>query len=132
MQYFFTIILFLSIIFHTSAQSASIQGEIVHAGEKLEYANIQIVGSELGAVTDLDGSYTINNIPLGELTVIASMVGYISKEQQITVSENNATIDLDFELAPTQILIDQVVVTGTKTFKRQTQSPVIVLSLIHI
>ena len=126
MQYFFTIILFLTTIFHTSAQSASIQGKIAHAGEQLEYANIQIVGSELGAVTDLDGSYAINNIPLGELTVIASMVGYTSKEEQITVDENNATISLDFDLTPTQILIDQVVVTGTKTFKRQTKSPVIV------
>ena len=54
------------------------------------------------------------------------MVGYESKEQQITVDKNNASINLDFDLSPTQILIDQVVVTGTKTFKRQTQSPVIV------
>ena len=126
MQYFFTIILFLTTIFHTSAQSASIQGKIAHAGEKLEYANIQIVGSELGAVTDLDGSYAINNIPLGELTVIASMIGYKSKEQQITVDKDNVIINLDFELKPIQILIDQIVVTGTKTFKRQTKSPVIV------
>lgn len=126
MKYFFTIILLLTAILYTSAQSASIQGKIAHAGEQLEYANIQIVGSELGAVTDLEGSYTINNIPLRELTVIASMVGYATKEQQITVGKNNSTISLDFDLKPIQILIDQVVVTGTKTFKRQTKSPVIV------
>ncbi len=126
MQYFFTIILFLTTIFYTSAQSASIQGKIAHAGGQLEFANIQIADSELGAVTDLDGNYVINNIPLGKLTVIASMIGYKSKEEQITVNKNNAIISLDFELTPTQILIDQVVVTGTKTFKRQTKSPVIV------
>jgi len=126
MKYFFTIILLLTTTFYTIAQTANIQGIISHKGEKLEYANIQIVGAELGAVTDLEGSYAINNVPLGKLTVMASMVGYESKEQQIIIDENNPTINLDFDLSSTQVLIDQVVVTGTKTFKRQTQSPVIV------
>ena len=126
MKHLFTIILFFATTFYTIAQTASIQGKIIHAGVQLEYANIQIADSELGAVTDLDGNYVINNIPFGEYTLIASMVGYQSTEQQIIVDENNASISLDFDLKPTQILIDQVVVTGTKTFKRQTQSPVIV------
>jgi len=126
MKHLFTIILFFATTFYTIAQTTNLQGTIAHAGENLAYANIQIADSELGAVTDLDGNYTINNIPFGEYTLIASMVGYQSTEQQIIVDENNATISLDFDLKPTQILIDQVVVTGTKTFKRQTQSPVIV------
>ena len=126
MKHLFTVILFLTTIFYLSAQTASIQGKIVHSTEKLEYANIQIVDSELGAVTDLGGRYAINNVPLGEYTVIASMIGYKSQEQQITLDRANAIINLDFDLAPTQILIDQIVVTGTKTFKRQTKSPVIV------
>ena len=126
MKYCFTIILLFTTIIYAFSQTATIQGKIAHTGEKLEFANIQIANAELGAVTGLDGSYTIENVPYGELTVIASMVGYKSKEQQIIVDENNSTIHLDFELTPTQVLIDQVVVTGTKTFKRQTKSPVIV------
>ncbi len=126
MKHLFAIILFLTTTFYTIAQTASIQGKIVHAGAQLEFANIQIADSQVGAVTDLDGNYAINNLPFGDLTVIASMVGYESMEQQVTVNETTPTITLNFDLKPTQILIDQVVVTGTKTFKRQTQSPVIV------
>jgi len=126
MKYCFTIILLFTTIIYVFSQTATIQGKIAYAEEKLAYANIQISSSELGAVTDLDGNYTIENVPNGALTIIASMVGYKSIEKQIIVDENNKIINLDFELNPTQILIDQVVVTGTKTFKRQTKSPVIV------
>jgi len=126
MKYFFTIILTLATTFFGMAQTATIQGQIAHAGEKIEFANIQIKGTSLGTVTDLAGNFTIANVPYGEVTLIASMVGYESKEQQIIMDENKSIINLDFDLTPTQILIDQVVVTGTKTFKRQTQSPVIV------
>jgi len=126
MKYYIAIIFLLSTAIYAFTQTATIQGKIAHAEEKLAFANIQIADSELGAVTDLDGNYTIENVPYGELTVIASMVGYESIEKQIIVDKNNSIISLNFELKPTQVLIDQVVVTGTKTFKRQTKSPVIV------
>lgn len=126
MKYFFTIILIFATIFYTLAQTTTLEGSIVNGEEKLAYANIQIKGTSLGTVTDLEGKYVITKVPYGDWTVITSIVGYESKEQQIKVDENSSIISLNFDLRPTQILIDQVVVTGTKTFKRQTQSPVIV------
>lgn len=126
MKEIFTIILLLFANILAFAQTATLQGKVSDQQDQLAYANIQIKGTALGAVTDLDGKYTIQNIPYGEVTIIASMVGYQTVEKAITVDENTATASIDFRLKPSQIIIDQIVVTGTKTFKRQTQSPVIV------
>ena len=51
-------------------------------------------------------------------------IGMLTKKIHVYVSEGVNTIDISVD--PTSYDIDQVVVTGTKTFKRKTESPVIV------
>ena len=126
MKHLFYIILFFLAKNVSFSQTVNIQGTASYFGEKLAYANIQVEGTTLGAVTDMEGKFNINNVPLGSVTVIASMVGYKSSEKNILVNKENSTLNIDFTLVPTEILIDQVVVTGTKTFKRRTKSAIIV------
>ncbi len=45
-------------------------------GEPIVGANVIIEGTYLGASADLDGYYSISNIPPGEYRVIFSAVGY--------------------------------------------------------
>ena len=56
-------------------------------GEVLIGANVLIVGTTMGASSDIDGNYFILNIPPGEYEVKASMIGYssftIQKDQSI-------------------------------------------------
>jgi len=126
MKKIFSITTLLFVSLFVMAQTAIIEGTISDAQENLAFANIQIEGTALGAVTDLGGQYRIENVPFGDITIIASSIGYQTIEKEMTIEENSPTLSLDFTLKPSQILIDQIVVTGTKTFKRQTQSPVIV------
>ena len=112
--------------FPVYSQTASISGKVIDSQEALAFATVQIEGTEVGTVADADGHFELNNVPYGEVMLIASMVGYEPSKQQLLLNQDNASINVDFNLVPSQFSIDKIVVTGTKTFKRQTQSPVIV------
>ena len=78
----------------------------------------------MGVSADENGNYVIENAPLGHHHIIASAVGMITKKPHIDIVKGINTINI--ELVASVYNLDQVVVTGTKTFKRRTQSPVIV------
>lgn len=58
-------------------------------GDPLPGANVFILGTTLGASTDLDGFFTILNVPPGFHEVTASMVGY----RDVTIKEVRVIID---------------------------------------
>ena len=82
--------------------------------EPLPNAAVVIVGTTLGAVTDLDGYYAVLNIPPGTYTVQVRMVGrraYSVKGVEITV---NNTTKLDAVLEDESITTEAVVVTAQR------------------
>jgi outer membrane receptor protein involved in Fe transport len=82
--------------------------------EPLPNAAVVIVGTTLGAVTDLDGYYAVLNIPPGTYTVQVRMVGrraYSAKGVGITV---NNTTKLDAVLEDESITTEAVVVTAQR------------------
>ncbi len=62
----------------------------VQTGEGLPGANIFIVGTTMGAATDLEGYYAILNVPPGIYEIKASMMGY----QDLKVTAVNVSVDL--------------------------------------
>jgi len=116
------IIAFLMI--SVTANSQTIKGKITSKNEVVPFANIIIEGVKLGVSADENGNYVIENAPLGHHHIIASAVGMITKKSHNVV--NNGINTINIELVASVYNLDQVVVTGTKTFKRRTQSPVIV------
>ena len=82
--------------------------------EPLPNAAVVIVGTTLGAVTDLDGYYAVLNIPPGTYTVQVRMVGrraYSVKGVEITV---NNTTKLDAVLEDESITTEAIVVTAQR------------------
>ncbi|MEJ2634077.1 MAG: TonB-dependent receptor [Calditrichia bacterium] len=76
-------IIFLILIFALfSVLSAGTTGKITgivedgSSGEPLPGVNVVVEGTNMGAATDLDGYYTILNVPPGSYTLSFSMVGY--------------------------------------------------------
>jgi outer membrane receptor protein involved in Fe transport len=71
--------------------TGKINGKITdkETGESLIAVNVIVSGTSLGAATDVDGNYTILNVPPGVHSIVVSMVGYTS----ITVSEIRVLID---------------------------------------
>jgi protocatechuate 3,4-dioxygenase beta subunit len=57
-------------------------------------------GMWLHAVTDADGNYLIENVPLGTYDARAMMFGYVPSEPLTVVVTEGVTTDADFALAP--------------------------------
>ncbi len=61
-----------------AAQTGTIKGKVTEAetGEPLAGANLSIVGTPMGAATDIDGEFTISNVPPGTYDIRVSFIGY--------------------------------------------------------
>ncbi|HEY9166924.1 MAG TPA: TonB-dependent receptor [Candidatus Kryptonia bacterium] len=99
-----------------AGDTGKISGRVLDATTKeaIIGASVIIVGTTLGAATDLDGNYTILNIQPGTYTVRASAVGY-----RAVVSQNNrVSIDLttsvDFDLSESAVQTEAVIVTAER------------------
>lgn len=83
-------------------------------GEPLIGTNILIVGTNLGAASDIDGNYFIINIPPGQYEIKASMIGYSSYTfQNVRVSVDQTT-KIDFKLGEESVELTEVIVTAQK------------------
>ncbi|MEK9135539.1 MAG: TonB-dependent receptor, partial [Bacteroidota bacterium] len=90
----FALLLLPGVLF--AGVTGKIKGKIVdrESKEALVGANVQIEGTTYGAASDVNGEYTINNVPAGTHTVKATYVGYA----QVTVSNVRVNADLTTDL----------------------------------
>ena len=84
------------------------------AGEPLLGATVQVEGTTVGAITDVDGKYTIE-LPIQNAVILFSFVGYTT--QRIPVA-GKTTINVS--MAPTLESLQEVVVIGYGTQKKTT------------
>ncbi|MCU0452548.1 MAG: TonB-dependent receptor [Bacteroidetes bacterium] len=108
-------LLFVSVLLWAGT-TGKIAGSITDAltGEALVGANVMLVGTSLGTTTDLDGYYTINNIPPGVYQVVVSYVGY----RRTTVTNVQVRIDqttrVDAKLQSEAIEGEEVIVRAER------------------
>lgn len=88
-------------------------------GKPIANANIVVAGTDFGAASALDGDFVILNIPPGRYSVSASCVGYVSVIQQQVMIYADLTTRLDFELDPTILQGQEVVVRAQRRVLRQ-------------
>lgn len=77
--------------------------------------NVVVLGLEdqgVGAATNTEGKYTIENVPAGQHTLQARFVGYGNKTKDISL-EGGETVEVDFVLRASKVGLDELVVTGT-------------------
>jgi outer membrane receptor protein involved in Fe transport len=96
--------------------TGKIAGKITDAqtGEAVIGANVILVGTTLGASSNIDGDYFILNIPPGTYTLRASSVAYAS----VTVGGVQVTVDqttrIPFSLQAQSVELGDIVVTATR------------------
>jgi len=104
---------------------ANLIGHVVSKGEHIPFVNVYLEDTNYGTATDVTGHYMMVDLPQGKFIVIAKMVGYKIQKKEVELKAGE-TVEVKFDLEEEVIRMDEVVITGTKTFKRQTESAVIV------
>jgi len=63
------------------------------SGAALAGANVVVEGTDLGAAADVSGSYLIEKLPTGSYTITASMIGYKSSSESVTIGTGTAVVN---------------------------------------
>ena len=106
--------------------TGSISGYVRDAvtGEPLAGANVGIPGTSFGDATDLDGFYSIENIPLGSYTLAATFVGY-ERQERINITVRTAGMrNINFQLTPLAEELEEVVVSVSEPLRAPAETPV--------
>ena len=69
-------ILFLFLLAQLSAQTGGIKGKITSGGNPVPGVNVLLLNTTIGGVSDNEGNYIIRAIPVGEISIRYSAVGY--------------------------------------------------------
>ena len=107
----FTCLAMLFLSFSLMAQTKQVSGTVVDEVGPVAGASVIEKGTQNGAVTDLDGKWTLN-VRQGA-TIVVSSIGY--KDVEIVVGSQNV---YNASLQEDRQLLDEVVVVGYGTMKR--------------
>jgi TonB-linked SusC/RagA family outer membrane protein len=98
-----------------AAQEATgtITGTVIsQAGEPVVGAQVMIVGTQRGTLTNERGAFIFTRVAAGERQVRVVSLGYRSETQTVRVPADG-TATVEFQLALSAIALDELVVTGT-------------------
>ena len=105
------------------AQNVNIAGNLSSSGTPIPFANIFLEGTSIGAASDQQGNFLIEDVRPGKYSLHVSAVGYAKYSQNIVVS-SEADLVLNITLRADEMNIGEVVVTGTLKEVSRLESPV--------
>ena len=109
--FFLSMVLSVGILF---AQEKTITGKVTAEGEgPLPGVNVTVQGTVIGAMTDLNGAYTIK-VPGTSAVLVFLSIGYTTKS--VTVGTQNV---IDMVLVSDVTALQEVVVTGYTSQRRK-------------
>jgi TonB-linked SusC/RagA family outer membrane protein len=102
-------------------QTGLVRGTVTEqgTGRPLAGAQVSVVGTQRGGLTDSRGNYLISGVTAGQVTVRVESIGYRSSQQPVSVTAGQTAV-ANFEVQQSAIGLDEIVVTGTagRTTKR--------------
>ncbi len=99
--------------FSSIAQTSTLEGNIkqIDSTSTLSGVSVYLDGTDLGSATNGSGSYTIENIPPGDYTLVVSAIGYFTLKKEISIGAGE-TVRADLTLTETISTLSGVTVTG--------------------
>ena len=113
--YAFLLFFFLpSLIF---AQKGTVRGNVFDktSATPIGFATVGIEGAGVGATTDLNGFFTISNVPAGPQKLKVSFIGYTEYSIDIEVKKGEILYQNVFLVEGSGTELDEVVVSGKKS-----------------
>ncbi|VAW18008.1 TonB-dependent receptor, partial [hydrothermal vent metagenome] len=99
----------------------TISGKVVDQNnEPVPGTNLVIVGKAVGTVTDFDGNFTLQTEEVPPFKLHVTSIGY--SDATVDVTENNQTLAIT--IAESQTMLDEIVVSASRTPERLFESPV--------
>jgi len=93
---------FAALAVSAQAQTATVTGRVLNqaTGDYLQFAQVQIVGSDKSVYTEEGGYYTLTNVPAGEIKLAVTYTGLDAKNITVKVpAEGSVTQDVDLTAA---------------------------------
>jgi TonB-linked SusC/RagA family outer membrane protein len=99
--------------------TGTITGQVIDSATRqpLGGVNVVVEGTELGAITREDGTFSIIGVPAGTHTLRARRIGYGSVQVVVTVSEGS-TVSVTLALEKGAALLEEIVVVGYTSQRR--------------
>ena len=106
---------------------ANIKGSVIDTKTQrpLSHASVLVIGTVITTTTDAEGHYSLRNLPLGKVKIEVRSAGYRALRKEVP-TEKNYTHEMNFELEPDEIALDEVVVSANRSLTLRRESPVIV------
>lgn len=82
------------------------------SGRMLPGAQVEVVGTGLGSLSGSNGSFSIANVPVGQVEVRVQMLGYAPRTESVTIVSGQS-VNLEIILRRQALALDEVIVTGT-------------------
>ncbi|MCA0933796.1 TonB-dependent receptor [Lutimonas saemankumensis] len=103
------------------AQTGSIKGRVYNEinNESIPFANIILEGTQIGATSDENGNYQLDEIQPGTYNLICSFVGFTTVYVYEIIVGSTATTEIDIALTEESALLDQVVIQTNRIEKSQ-------------
>ncbi|MBS1913030.1 MAG: carboxypeptidase-like regulatory domain-containing protein [Bacteroidetes bacterium] len=113
--------LVLTIPLALRAQTGELRGHVTsrESGEPVLRATVALVGTKLGAVSDMHGEFTVRHVPPGRYTVRVTYLGYRTEEvADVAVADGVARLDVVLEAAAIRqadVVVHAKAGTGTES-----------------
>ena len=103
---------------------ANIYGHVVDtkSGEHVPYAIIHVKGTTIATTTDMTGHFFLKNLPEGTFTIEAKYMGYTTMSKMVTTKKNTSK-ELNFNLSPSDLSLDEVVVSANRSETKRRMAP---------
>jgi outer membrane receptor protein involved in Fe transport len=120
---FSSIFFFAGMISFAQENAGAITGKISDpAGNAIAYANIVVQETTLGAVSDTNGSFRIDNLQPGKFNLSIMCMGYHNKVLKNIVVQAEQTVNLNIILTEKVLQMEEIIVTPGQFSIAQDQS----------
>jgi outer membrane receptor protein involved in Fe transport len=114
------LLILLGLLFYIPILAQGVSGKISgkvtdkDTGEPLIKATVRVEGSKIGTLTDLNGNYTLLNVPVGTVKMRASYVGYSDIIVDGVTVSSGGSVKVDFALLTKERITDVVEIRATR------------------
>ena len=104
----------LSLLF-ANAQTADLRGFVYdkETGEPIIFCNVILEGTTIGASTDVNGFFSITNIPDGNYTIFITYIGYDTLRENISLKAKQI-LTKKFEINESSVQLQTVTISADR------------------